>query len=99
MLQVSEILTKNKKRLSLNGWFHSTKKMSSKQNDKKLTLNKNICSDDIFELNNFFSPTYLDIENKLNIKKKFQMRRSMYVYLKLIIRVVNGAAKHVVANN
>lgn len=68
---MSEVLTKNKDRISLNGWFHLDTKRIDNSICKVLEVEKNFGNEEKFDLKNSFSSNYLKETVKEDIKALF----------------------------
>lgn len=68
---MAEVLSKNKKRLSLNGWFHSEGKNLQSTNCAALELKETLPNDKEYTLEDYFLYNYLEFNNQLDIKGSF----------------------------
>lgn len=68
---MAEVLSKNKKRLSLNGWFHSEGKHLQSTNSEVLELKETLPNDKEYLLEDYFLYNYLEFNNQLDIKASF----------------------------
>lgn len=68
---MSEVLTKNKDRISLNGWFHLPRKSLKETECHVLEFEKNYGTEDSYNLKDYFSQIYFEQENNSNIKALF----------------------------
>lgn len=68
---MAEILSRSKKRLSLNGWFHSEGKKGVNNICQTMELNKHYENSNEYNLEDYFLFNYLEFKNQLDIKSMF----------------------------
>ncbi|EDV23007.1 uncharacterized protein TRIADDRAFT_27646, partial [Trichoplax adhaerens] len=68
--QVSEVISKSKKRLSINGWFHGPNIDRPKLHKIPIPLISE--TETLTSLSDWINPVYLNIETQLQIRKQFE---------------------------
>ena len=68
-LQVAEVLSESKTRLSITGWFHGPSHKQEKYTDPKPIAPKDITEQEFFW---WINPTYLDPLTQSEIREKFE---------------------------
>lgn len=69
--QVAEVLSKAKKRLSLNGWFHSEGKHLQEITCEMLEVKETFPNEKEYTLEDYFLYNYLEFNNRLDIRTSF----------------------------